>query len=129
MYNVQVQQHTHSFTDGACACGYTCPHTSVDENGVCKVCNKRFAASITEGNDVTYYDLFNDALVYAVNNDGCTLKLLADVTGTTVMINNPFIFDLNGHSVYALSVDARATIKDSGTTKGRIGKVTVSNER
>ena len=129
LYNVQVQQHTHSFTDGACACGYTCPHTSVDENGICKVCNKRFAASITEGNDVTYYDLFNDALVYAFNNDGCTLKLLADVTGTTVMINNPFIFDLNGHSVYALSVDARATIKDSGTTKGRIGKVTVSNEK
>ena len=129
LYNVQVQQHTHSFTDGACACGYTCPHTSVDENGVCKVCNKRFAASITEGNDVTYYDLFNDALVYAVNNDGCTLKLLADVTGTTVMINNPFIFDLNGHSVDALSVDAKATIKDSGTTKGRIGKVTVSNEK
>ena len=129
LYNVQVQQHTHSFTDGACACGYTCPHTSVDENGVCKVCKKRFAASITEGNDVTYYDLFNDALVYAFNNDGCTLKLLADVTGTTVMINNPFIFDLNGHSVYALSVDARATIKDSGTTKGRIGKVTVSNEK
>ena len=45
------------------------------------------------------------------------------------MINNPFIFDLNGHSVYALGVDAKATIKDSGTTKGRIGKVTVSNEK
>ena len=57
------------------------------------------------------------------------LKLLADVTGTTVMINNPFIFDLNGHSVDALSVDAKATIKDSGTTKGRIGKVTVFNEK
>lgn len=49
--------------------------------------------------------------------------------GTTVQINNPFIFDLNGHSVDALSVDAKATIKDSGTTKGRIGKVTVSNEK
>lgn len=129
LYNVQVQQHTHSFTDGACGCGYTCPHTSVDESGACTVCGKQFAASITEGNDVTYYDLFNDALVYAFNNDGCTLKLLADVTGTTVMINNPFLFDLNGHNVDALSVDARATIKDSGTTKGKIGKVTVSNEK
>lgn len=129
LYNVRVQQHTHSFTDGACACGYTCPHTSVNENGVCEICNKQFAASITEGNDVTYYDTFGSALVYAFNNDGCTLKLLADVTGTTVMINNPFIFDLNGHSVDALSVDAKATIKDSGTTKGRIGKVTVSNEK
>lgn len=129
LYNVQVQQHTHSFTDGACACGYTCPHTSVNENGVCRICNKRFAASVTAGEDVTYYDTFGSALSYATRNDGCTLKLLADVTGTTVMINNPFIYDLNGHSVDALSVDAKATIKDSGTTKGRIGKVTVSNEK
>ena len=129
LYNVRIRPHQHTFTNGACGCGYTCPHTSVDESGACTVCGKQFAASITEGNDVTYYDLFNDALVYAFNNDGCTLKLLADVTGTTVMINNPFLFDLNGHNVDALSVDARATIKDSGTTKGRIGKVTVSNEK
>lgn len=129
LYNVQVQQHTHSFTDGACACGYTCPHTLVDANGACEVCKKQFAASVTAGEDVTYYDTFGSALFYATRNDGCTLKLLADVTGTTVMINNPFIFDLNGHSVDALSVDAKATIKDSGTTKGRIGKVTVFNEK
>ena len=131
LYNVQIRPHQHTFTNtnGACACGYTCPHTSVDESGACTVCGKQFAASITEDNDVTYYDLFTDALVYATRNDGCTLKLLADVTGTAVMINNPFLFDLNGHSVYALSVDDRATIKDSGTTKGRIRKVTVSNEK
>ena len=129
LYNVKVKEHQHSFTDGACACGYTCPHTSVDESGACTVCGKQFAASITKGDDVTYYDRFTDALVYATRNDGCTLKLLADVTGTTVQINNPFIFDLNGHSVDALSVDAKATIKDSGTTKGRIGKVTVSNDK
>ncbi len=129
LYKVKVKEHQHSFTDGACACGYTCPHTSVDESGACTVCNKQFAASITEDNDVTYYDLFTDALVYATRNDGCTLKLLADVTGTAVMINNPFLFDLNGHSVDALSVDAKATIKDSGTEKGKIGKVTVSTHK
>lgn len=61
--------------------------------------------------------------------DGDTIELLTDVTGTTVVINNQFIFDLNGHSVDTLSVNAKATIKDSGTTKGRIGKVTVSNEK
>ena len=129
LYNVRIRPHQHTFTNGACACGYTCPHTSVDESGACTVCGKQFAASITEGDDVTYYDTFNGALVYAYNNDGCTLKLLADVTEAAVMINNPFLFDLNGHNVGALSVDARATIKDSGTTKGRIGKVTVSNEK
>ena len=127
--NVRIWPHQHTFTNGACACGYTCPHTSVDESGACTVCGKQFAASITKGDDVTYYDRFTDALVYATRNDGCTLKLLADVTGTTVQINNPFIFDLNGHSVDALSVDAKATIKDSGTTKGRIGKVTVSDTK
>lgn len=129
LYNVKVKEHQHSFTDGACACGYTCPHTLVDANGACEVCKKQFAASVTAGEDVTYYDTFDSALFYATRNDGCTLKLLADVTGTTVMINNPFLFDLNGHNVYALSVDARATIKDSGTEKGNIGKVTVSNHK
>lgn len=129
LYNVKVKEHQHSFTDGACACGYTCPHTSVDESGACEVCKKQFAASVTAGEYVTYYDTFGSALSYATRNDGCTLKLLADVTGTTVMINNPFLFDLNGHNVDALSVDARATIKDSGTKKGKIGNVTVSNHK
>lgn len=127
--NVRIWPHQHTFTNGACACGYTCPHTSVDESGACTVCGKQMAASVTVSDAVTYYDRFNDALVYAYKNDGCTLKLLADVTEAAVMINNPFLFDLNGHNVGALSVDARATIKDSGTEKGNIGKVTVSNEK
>lgn len=59
LYNVHIGTHAHSFTDGACGCGYTCPHTSVNADGKCTVCNKQFAASITEGNDVTYYDTFN----------------------------------------------------------------------
>ena len=130
LYNVHIGTHAHSFTGGACGCGYTCPHTEINSaTGACTVCNKQFAASITEGKNVTYYDRFNDALVYAFKNDGCTLKLLADVTGTGVMINNPFLFDLNGHSVDALSVDDKATIKDSGTKKGKIGNVTVSNHK
>ncbi len=126
LYNVQVQQHTHSFTDGACACGYTCPHTLVDANGACEVCKKQFAASITEGKNVTYYDTFNSALVYATRNNGCTLKLLANVTDA-VSINTPFIFDLNGHDVNMLSVGARAKIRDSGTTKGTIKELKVFN--
>lgn len=129
LQDVTVKEHTHTMVNNKCACGYTCPHTSVDESGACTVCGKRFAASVTAGEDVTYYDTFGSALFYATRNDGCTLKLLADVTGTTVQINNPFIFDLNGHSVDALSVDAKATIKDSGTKKGKIGKVTVSTHK
>ena len=132
---VTVRQCKHKWENGKCTvCQKVCDHGSADGKSMtedpCPTCGMKAAAQVDiTGSDAKYFPSFTDALVYAFKNDGCTLKLLADVTGTTVMINNPFIFDLNGHSVYALSVDAKATIKDSGTTKGRIGKVTVSTHK
>ena len=132
---VTVRPCEHKWENGKCTvCQKVCDHGSADGKSMtedpCPTCGMKAAAQVDiTGSDAKYFPSFTDALVYATKNNGCTLKLLADVTGTTVMINNPFIFDLNGHSVDALSVDAKATIKDSGTTKGRIGKVTVSNEK
>ena len=132
---VTVRPCEHKWENGKCTvCHKVCDHGSADGKSMtedpCPTCGMKAAAQVDiTGSDAKYFPSFTDALVYATKNDGCTLKLLADVTGTTVMINNPFIFDLNGHSVDALSVNAKATIKDSGTTKGRIGKVTVSNEK
>ena len=132
---VTVRPCEHNWENGKCTvCQKVCDHGSADGKSMtedpCHTCGMKAAAQVDiTGSATKYFPSFTDALVYATKNNGCTLKLLADVTGTTVMINNPFIFDLNGHNVDALSVDARATIKDSGTTKGRIGKVTVSNEK
>ena len=132
---VTVRPCEHKWENGKCTvCQKVCDHGSTDGKSMtedpCPTCGMKAAAQVDiTGSDAKYFPSFTDALVYATKNNGCTLKLLADVTGTTVMINNPFIFDLNGHNVDALSVDAKATIKDSGTTKGRIGKVTVSNEK
>lgn len=132
---VTVRPCKHKWENGKCTvCQKVCDHGSADGKSMtedpCPTCGMKAAAQVDiTGSDAKYFPSFTDALVYATKNNGCTLKLLADVTGTTVMINNPFIFDLNGHSVDALSVDAKATIKDSGTTKGRIGKVTVFNEK
>ena len=132
---VTVRPCEHKWENGKCTvCQKVCDHGSADGKSMtedpCPTCGMKAAAQVDiTGSDAKYFPSFTDALVYATKNNGCTLKLLADVTGTTVMINDPFIFDLNGHSVDALSVDAKATIKDSGTTKGRIGKVTVSNEK
>ncbi len=132
---VTVRPCEHKWENGKCTvCQKVCDHGSADGKSMtedpCPTCGMKAAAQVDiTGSDAKYFPSFTDALVYATKNNGCTLKLLADVTGTTVMINNPFLFDLNGHNVDALSVDARATIKDSGTTKGRIGKVTVSNEK
>ena len=130
---VTVRPCEHKWENGKCTvCQKVCDHGSADGKSMtedpCPTCGMKAAAQVDiTGSDAKYFPSFTDALVYAFNNDGCTLKLLADVTGTTVMINNPFLFDLNGHNVDALSVNAKATIKDSGTTKGRIGKVTVSD--
>ncbi len=132
---VTVRPCEHNWENGKCTvCQKVCDHGSADGKSMtedpCHTCGMKAAAQVDiTGSDAKYFPSFTDALVYATKNNGCTLKLLADVTGTTVMINNPFLFDLNGHNVDALSVDARATIKDSGTTKGRIGKVTVSDTK
>ena len=129
---VTVRPCEHKWENGKCTvCQKVCDHGSADGKSMtedpCPTCGMKAAAQVDDitGSDAKYFLTFRNALVYATKNNGCTLKLLADVTGTTVMINNPFIFDLNGHRVDALSVDAKATIKDSGTTKGSIGKVTV----
>ena len=132
---VTVRPCKHNWENGKCTvCQKVCDHGSADGKSMtedpCHTCGMKAAAQVDiTGSATKYFPSFNDALVYAYKNDGCTLKLLADVTEAAVMINNPFLFDLNGHNVDTLSVDAKATIKDSGTTKGRIGKVTVSNEK
>ena len=132
---VTVRPCEHKWENGKCTvCQKVCDHGSADGKSMtedpCPTCGMKAAAQVDiTGSDAKYFLTFSNALVYATKNNGCTLKLLADVTGAAVMINNPFLFDLNGHNVDALSVDARATIKDSGTEKGKIGKVTVSNDK
>ena len=132
---VTVRPCEHNWENGKCTvCQKVCDHGSADGKSMtedpCHTCGMKAAAQVDiTGSATKYFPSFTDALAYANQNSGCTLKLLADVTETTVMISNPFLFDLNGHNVEALSVDAKATIKDSGTTKGRIGKVTVYNEK
>ena len=131
---VTVRPCEHKWENGKCTvCQKVCGHGSADGKSMtedpCPTCGMKAAAQVDiTGSDAKYFLTFSNALVYATKNDGCTLKLLADVTGTTVMINNPFIFDLNGHSVDALSVDAKATIKDSGTTKGHIGSILIPDK-
>ena len=131
---VTVRPCEHKWENGKCTvCQKVCDHGSADGKSMtedpCPTCRMKAAAQVDiTGSDAKYFPSFTDALVYATKNNGCTLKLLANVTDA-VSINTPFIFDLNGHDVNMLSVGARATIKDSGTEKGKIGKVTVSNKK
>ncbi len=42
------EEATHSFTDGACSCGYVCPHESYTD-GVCDICGYECAHEWSEG--------------------------------------------------------------------------------
>ena len=129
---VTVRPCEHKWENGKCTvCQKVCDHGSADGKSMtedpCPTCGMKAAAQVDiTGSDAKYFLTFSNALVYATKNNGCTLKLLANVTDA-VCINTPFIFDLNGHDVNMLSVGARAKIRDSGTTKGTIKELKVFN--
>ena len=133
---VTVRPCEHKWENGKCTvCQKVCDHGSADGKSMaedpCPTCGMKAAAQVDiTGSDAKYFPSFTDALVYATKNNGCTLKLLADVPlpeGTTLAIDKPLILDLNGHSIDRLSVSATVKIRDSGTTRGKIGALTVSN--
>ena len=129
---VTVRPCKHNWENGKCTvCQKVCDHGSADGKSmtaaVCPTCGMKAAAQVDiTGSDAKYFLTFSNALVYATQNNGCTLKLLANVTDP-VSINTPFIFDLNGHNFNMLSVGARAKIRDSSTTKGTIKELKVIN--
>ena len=44
-----VKDHSHTYTDGKCDCGYVCPHSDVDsETGKCTECGYQYAAVIVK---------------------------------------------------------------------------------
>ena len=131
-----VRPCEHKWENGKCTvCQKVCDHGSAGGKSMtedpCPTCGMKAAAQVDiTGSDAKYFPSFTDALVYATKNNGCTLKLLADVPlpeGTTLAIVKPLILDLNGHSIDRLSVSATVKIRDSGTTRGKIGALTVSN--
>lgn len=78
-------------------------------------------AEVTSGGTVTYYEDFHTALNAAKTGD--TLTLLTDVKGgDRVTIDKAITFDLNGHKIYALTVECKITLKDSAGGTGKIAE-------
>ncbi len=100
-----IKPHTHNFENGSCPCGETC------------------VASVTGDGETTYYTEIQSALAQA---EGKTLTLLKPVSGA-VTVDKALTLDLNGQNIESLTVNVQATIKDSGTTKGIIGTLKISD--
>ena len=100
-----VVEHTvHNYNDiGECPCGYICPHTKWDENGVCTVCEKTAAAVLTVNGKAEFFMDATAALDKAQQSTGeVTLKLLKDVRfngGTYSVTSGTFTVDLNGYAL------------------------------
>ena len=84
----------------------------------CPCGQSTFVANVTKGGATSLYTDLQEAFKAA---DGGTVKLMKNMDGdVTVNTDKPFILDLNGYDIFALTVNSKITIKGSAETKGRI---------
>lgn len=127
---VTVIPCNHNWVNGTCTiCQKVCDHSAAEDGSMaaatCPICGLEVA--VAEVNTTKYFADLSKAIAYAGDNTGSTVKLLKSVTGI-VAIDKVFTLDLNGQTVDTLNVSAKATIKDSGATKGIIATLRVSSD-
>ena len=109
--NVTVKTHT---------------HTVDEQTGICSVCQKQMAASLTAGNETSWY-LTLDAAIKAANEGTGekTLKLYQDVRASYELTRGPVTLDVNGKKASDLTITAKG-IQLTVTGTGTIWDVTAS---
>ena len=98
---------------------------SFHEDGTCANCGTKveIVAQITKDGSSTYYDSLDAALTVAQADEykGCTLKLLADTTGTVKVSSGDFKINANGKTIEKLNVMKSAKLAVSnGTVTGTV---------
>ena len=104
-------------------------HKAASANDPCIYCgtNDYIAQMVVDGK-TTYYTDLQAALNAAKAGDTLTLldTVLSNAPPWVTIIDKAIILDLNGHNIQGLQVQAKATIKDSGETKGTIDTLSVT---
>ena len=57
-----------------------CDHADIGSDGICLDCGMEFFLSVEANGETKLFGTFEDAIRYAEQNDGCTVKLLRDLT-------------------------------------------------
>lgn len=97
-----VKDHSHTYVDGKCGCGYACPHSDVDINtGKCTECEYQYAAVIVKDGAVAsvYKETEMGAAFEAADSDantGCTLRVYKNYTGSYTTLSGEFTLLLAG---------------------------------
>ena len=115
-----VKDHSHTYVDGKCDCGYICPHSDVDsKTGKCNECEYQYAAVIVKDGAVAsvYEENEMGAAFEAADreaNTGCTLKVYKNYTGSYTTLSGKFtLWIAEKANVGTLTVSGDITVTGS----------------
>ena len=101
-----IKDHSHTYVDGECGCGYVCPHSDVNsKTGMCKTCQYEFVATLTVGDKVTGFDSLGDCLSKTSEDSENYVKIYKNIDDrTTINVNHTVTVDLNSHKLYYIEL-------------------------
>ncbi len=128
-----VKDHSHTYVDGKCDCGYVCPHSDVNsETGKCTECEYQYAAVIVKDGAVAsvYKETEMEAAFEAADSDantGCTLRVYKNYTGSYTTLSGKFtLWIAEKANVGTLTVSGDITVTGSGKNNRIYGDFNVA---
>lgn len=129
-----VKDHSHTYVDGKCGCGYVCPHSDVDsKTGKCNECEYQYAAVIVKDGAVAsvYKETEMEAAFETADSDantGCTLRVYKNYTGSYTTLSGKFtLWIAEKANVGTLTVSGDITVTGSGKNNSFYGDFKVAN--
>ena len=129
-----VKDHSHTYVDGKCGCGYVCPHSDVDsKTGKCNECEYQYAAVIVKDGAVAsvYKETEMEAAFETADreaNTGCTLRVYKNYTGSYTTLSGKFTLCIaEKANVGTLTVSGDITVTGSGKSNSIYGDFDVAN--
>lgn len=129
-----VKDHSHTYTDGKCDCGYVCPHSDVDsKTGKCTECEYQYAAVIVKDGAVAsvYKETEMEAAFEAADSDantGCTLRVYKNYTGSYTTLSGKFtLWIAEKANVGTLTVSGDITVTGSKKNNSFYGDFNVAD--
>lgn len=115
-----IKDHSHTYVDGKCGCGYVCPHSDVDsKTGKCNECEYQYAAVIVKDGAVAsvYKETEMGAAFETADSDantGCTLRVYKNYTGSYTTLSGKFtLWIAEEANVGTLTVSGDITVTGS----------------
>ena len=128
-----VKDHSHTYVDGKCDCGYICPHSNIDiDTGKCTECEYQYAAVIVKDGAVAsvYKETEMEAAFEAADSDantGCTLRVYKNYTGSYTTLSGKFtLWIAEKANVGTLTVSGDITVTGSGKNNSIFGDFNVA---